>query len=109
MGQGKTTWEDEGSKKIGTQKGKKYTTHPKQAKGAQETAPNPITQEPGGNKRPVVQAGGVRKKTKAHQASLDYMITKDDGENIVRMVQYCLVEYFYHATHHRDQLQNRDH
>jgi hypothetical protein len=58
MGQGKTTQKDEGPKKIGTQKGKKENTQltreqQKQAEGAQETTPNPNTQEPGGNKRPT--------------------------------------------------------
>jgi hypothetical protein len=40
-----------------------WTTKP--AEGAQETASNPITQEPGGTKRPTVQEAGARKKTKA--------------------------------------------
>jgi hypothetical protein len=70
MGQGKPTQTDEGPKKIGTQKGKKENTQPtkeqqKQTEGAQETASNPNTQEPGGNKRPATQAGGTRKKSKA--------------------------------------------
>ena len=30
---------------------------------------------------------------------------EDDGEMISRMVQDLLVEYFDHATHHRDKLQ----
>jgi hypothetical protein len=58
-GQSKSTRADNVSKQIGTQKGKKDTTQPtnrqqKQVEGAQETTPNPITQEPGGPKRPVV-------------------------------------------------------
>jgi hypothetical protein len=110
MGQGKPTQEDEGSKKTGTQKGKKETTQPtngqqKQAEGAQETAPNPNTQESGGTKRPVAQAGGACKKSKAQRTSPDYTIIEDDGEMIARMVQDCLAEDFDHATHHRDKLQ----
>jgi hypothetical protein len=70
MGQGKPTQADEGSKQTGTQKGKKETTQPtngqpKQAKGARETTPNPITQEPGGNKRPV-RAGRRHARNQRH-------------------------------------------
>jgi hypothetical protein len=59
-----------GPKKTGTQKGKNETTQPtneqtKQAKGAREIAPNPITQEPGGNKRLAMQEGGAHTKSKA--------------------------------------------
>jgi hypothetical protein len=106
MGQNKPTQENEGAKPIRTQKGQKETNEqPKQAKGVQETAPNPNTQEPGGTKRPVVQAAGVHKKSKVQRASPDYTITEDDGEMIARMVQDCLAEDFDHATHHRDKLQ----
>jgi hypothetical protein len=77
----------------------------KQAKGAQETTPNPITQEPGGNKRPTAQEGGACKKSKAQQASPNYTIMEDDGEMITRMVQDFLAEDFDHAAHHRDKLQ----
>jgi hypothetical protein len=33
------------------------------------------------------------------------MIIEDNGEMITGMVQDCLTEDFYHATHHRDSLQ----
>jgi hypothetical protein len=106
MGQNKPTPASEGSKQTRTQKGQKETNEqPKQAKGMQETAPNPIAQEPGGNKRPTEQAAGTRKKSKAQRASPDLTIMEDDGEMIARMVQDCLVEDFDHATHHRDNLQ----
>jgi hypothetical protein len=65
MGQNKPTPAIEGSKHTETHKGKKETTEqPEQAKGTQETTPNPIAQEPGGNKRLVEQAIGARKKSK---------------------------------------------
>jgi hypothetical protein len=44
---------------------------------------------------------------KCTRASLDYMITKDNGEMISRMVQDFLSEDFDHATHHRDKLQKK--
>jgi hypothetical protein len=47
----------------------------------------------------------MRKKSKAQQASPDYMIMEDDGEMITRMVQDRLAEDFNHAVHHRDKLQ----
>jgi hypothetical protein len=54
-GQNKMTQADEGSKQIGTQKGQKATNeYLKQAKGVQESALNPITQELRGTKRLVV-------------------------------------------------------
>jgi hypothetical protein len=65
---------------IGTQKGHKVTNgQPKQAKGVQETAPNPSTWEPGGTKRPVVQIVGMCNKSMAQIASLDYTIMNDNG------------------------------
>jgi hypothetical protein len=73
--------------------------------GAQETTSNPITQEPGGAKRPTIQDVGACKKMKAQRPPPDYTITEDDGEMIARMVQDCLAKYFDHATHHRDKLQ----
>jgi hypothetical protein len=80
MGQNKPTPARKGLKRIGTQKEQKETNeHPKQAKGIQEIAPNPIAQEPGGNKRPVEQAAGARRKSKAQQASPDLAIMEDDG------------------------------
>jgi len=57
--QSKSIQAEDRSKKIGTQKGKKENTqstngHQKQPEGEQKTTPNPITQELGGTKRPVV-------------------------------------------------------
>jgi signal transduction histidine kinase len=52
-----------------------------------------------------MQEGGTRKKSKAQRAPPEYMITKDDGEMITRMVQDCLDEDFDHATHHKEKLQ----
>jgi hypothetical protein len=91
MSQGKTTQEDEGFKQTRTQKGKGETTYLtneqlKQLKEARETTPNPITQEPRGNKRPISQEGGMCNKSKVKQASPDYMIMEDDGEMIAIMV-----------------------
>jgi hypothetical protein len=84
---------------------KNETTQSKQAKGAKETAPNPITKEPGGNKRPTMHEGGTHKKSKAQRASPNYMMTKDHGEMIAIMVQDFLAEDFDRAVHHRDKLQ----
>jgi hypothetical protein len=70
----------------------------KLAEGAQETTSDPITQEPGGTKRPTVQDAGARKKMKAQRPPPDYTIMEDDGEMISRMVQDCLVEDFDHAA-----------
>jgi hypothetical protein len=77
----------------------------KEAKGARETAPNPITQELGGNKRPATQEGGMHKKSKAQRASPDYRIMEDNEEMIARMVQDFLAKYLDHAADHRDKLQ----
>ena len=108
MGQNKSTQVDEGSKQKRTQKGQKETIEQsKQAKGAHEIAPNPITQEQGGTKRPYVHAAGMCKKSKVQWASLDYTITKDNGEMIARMVQDYLAEDFNHTTHHMDNLQEQ--
>jgi hypothetical protein len=52
-----------------------------------------------------MQEGGAHKKSKAQQTYPYYTIMEGDGEMISRMVQYCLVEDFDHATHHRDKLQ----
>jgi hypothetical protein len=71
----------------------------------QETAPNPDTQESGGNKRPATQTGFARKKSKVQRTFPDYTITKDNGEIITRMVQDFLAEDFDHATHHMDKPQ----
>jgi hypothetical protein len=104
--QNKPTLASEGSKQTGTHKGQKETNEqPKQDKGTHETAPNPITQEPGGNKRPTEQTAGTHKKSKEQQASAELTITEDDGEMIARMVQDCLAEGFDHTAHHRDKLQ----
>jgi hypothetical protein len=63
--QNNMTQADEESKHIGTHKGQKETNRqPKHAKGAQETTPNPNTQEPRGTKRPVVQTTSAHKKSK---------------------------------------------
>jgi hypothetical protein len=71
----------------------------------QETTPNPIAQDLGGNKRLAEQAAGAHKKSKAQRVSPNLMITEDDGEMIARMVQDCPAKDFNHAAHHRDNLQ----
>jgi len=47
----------------------------------------------------------VHKKSKAQLSPPKYIIKKDDGEMISKMVQDCLAEDFDHAVHHRDKLQ----
>jgi hypothetical protein len=71
----------------------------------QETAPNPNTQELGGNKRPTAQAGGTCQISKAQWAFPECTIMEDDEEMITIKVQDFLAEDFDHATHHRDKLQ----
>jgi hypothetical protein len=91
MGQIKSTQREGGSEQPGTQKGRTETTQPTNeqqnpAKGEQETTTNPITQKPGGTKRPAVQETSARKKSKAQRSPPEYTITEDDGEMVARMV-----------------------
>jgi hypothetical protein len=72
--------------------------------GAHETMMNPITEEPGGTKRPAVQETSACKKSKEQRSPHKYTITEDDGKMIARMVQDCLTEDFDHAMHHMDKL-----
>jgi hypothetical protein len=79
----------------------------KQAEAAQGTTPSPNLQEPGLNKRPTTQIGGVHKKMKAQRTPPKYTITEDDVEMIARMVQDCISEDFHNAAHHRDIFKRR--
>jgi hypothetical protein len=101
---------NEGTTKIGTQKGKKNNMQSaqeqqKQAKEAQGTTPSPNPQEPGLNKRPTTHMGGARKKMKAQRTPPDYMIMEDDADMIAQMVQDRTAEDFENVVRHRDRIQ----
>jgi hypothetical protein len=96
--------------KTGTQNGKKdkmqsAKEQQQQAEPTQETTTSPNPQEPGENKRPTTQTGGMHKKIKAQRTPPEYTIMDDDGEMIARMVQDFLSEDFDHVAHHRDRIQ----
>ena len=49
--------------------------------------------------------GGARKKSKVHKTPIEYMITEDDADLVVQMVQYHTVEDFDNAQSQRDRIE----
>jgi hypothetical protein len=109
-GQDKAQQKKGGVSKKGTQAGKKNNTHApqvqeKQIETAQGTTSSVTQQEKGQTKRPVIQMGGARKKSKAHRTPPEYTITEDDADMVAQMVQDRIVEEFDNAQHQRDRIE----
>jgi transcription initiation factor IIF auxiliary subunit len=96
--------------KKGTQAGKKNNTQvpqvqEKQTETTQGTTSSATQQEQGQTKRPVIQMGGVCKKSKVHRMPPEYTITEDDADLVAQMVQDHTVEDFDNAQCQRDRIE----
>jgi hypothetical protein len=94
--------ETQARKKNNTQVPQKHEKHIETTHGTTSSA---TQQEKGQTKRPIIQTGGARKKTKEHKMPLEYTIMEDDAVLVAQMVQDRTSEDFDNAQRQRDRIQ----